>query len=231
MPLVVSADTKDVLLPLAPTASIRGTVVFEGTTQPPAPPSFLSIHAEPADGNPLLGNTFSRIDASRKFELSGLLGGRYNVITMSSLLVESVMWRGRDVADTGIDTRESPVTDDVVVTITNRGVVVKGTVRGIPAGARSAVVAFPVARDAWMNYGWNPRRIKSVAVDSAGMYELPKLPAGEYFVVAVDASQTFAWTDPRFLAAASTSSNAQRITVSWGETRSLDVPFANVVVK
>lgn len=231
MPLAVNADTKEIVLPLSPTASIRGTVVYEGTTQPLTPPSFLSIRAEPADGDPLLGNTESRIDASRKFELTGLLGGRYNVTIMSSLLVESVMWRGRDVADTGIDTREHPVVEDVVVTITNRGVVTKGTVRGIPAGTRAAAIAFPVARDAWINYGWNPRRIRTAVADSAGAYELPKLPAGEYFVVSVDASRTFAWTDPRFLAAASASPNVQRITVVWGETRTLEIPFANVVVK
>ena len=100
------------------------------------------------------------MDASRTFELTGLLGGRYNVMTMSGLLVESVMWRGRDIADTGVDTRENPAIDDVVVTMTSRGVVVKGAVRGIPTNTRATVIAFPAAPEGWTNYGWNPRRIK-----------------------------------------------------------------------
>ena len=231
LPLTVGAETKDIVLPLSPTASIRGRVVFEPGTQPPAPPSFLSIRAEPADGDPSLGNTDTRVDASRTFELTGLLGGRYNVMTLSGLLIESVMWRGRDIADTGVDTRENPVIDDVVVTMTNRGAVVKGAVGGIPANTRAIVIAFPAAREAWTNYGWNPRRIKTAGADAAGGYELPKLPAGDYLIVAVDALKTFAWADPRFLAAAAASSNAQHITLAWGEARTIDVSYSHVVVK
>jgi hypothetical protein len=229
MPLTVAGDLKDLTLPMLPTASIKGRVVFEPGSQLPAPPQFLSIRAEPADGDPSLGNADGRVAPAGSFEISGLLGGRYNLLTLSGMLVESIMWRGRDIADTGIDTRQDQVFDDVVVTMTNRGVVVKGTVTGIPANTRTSVIAFPAARDAWTNYGWNPRRVRTVTADATGSYELPKLPAGDYLLVAVDALKTNAWTDPKFLAAASTV--AQRITIAWGETRSQDLTFSNVVVK
>ena len=229
MPLIVAGDVKDAVLPLVPTTTVKGRVVFEPGAQLPTPPQFLSIRAEPADGDPSLGGADGRVSPSGTFEIAGLLGGRYNLLTLSGMLVESIMWRGRDIADTGIDTRDEQVVDDVVVTMTNRGIVVKGAVRNIPANARASVIAFPSSREAWTNYGWNPRRIRTVTTDAAGAYELPKLPAGDYLIVAVDSVKTSAWTDPKFLAAAS--SVAQRITIAWGETKALDLTFSNVAVK
>jgi hypothetical protein len=55
------------------------------------------------------------------------------------------------------------------------------------------------------------------------------LPAGEYFLVAVKSEQIDAWMDPQFLAAASL--RATRVTLAWGDKKTLDVTYADITVK
>src|SRR5262249_20171923 len=85
----------------------------------------------------------------------------------------------------------------------------------------AAAIAFPVEKEQWTSYGLSPRRIKSTLADTVGRYEFATLPAGEYYVVAVDASERDAWQDPRFFEAAQ--SSAARVTLSWGQVTTQDL--------
>jgi hypothetical protein len=55
------------------------------------------------------------------------------------------------------------------------------------------------------------------------------MPAGEYYLIAIDATKIDSWVDPKFLAAAAPL--ATRITLGWGETKVQDIPYRDVVVK
>jgi hypothetical protein len=88
------------------------------------------------------------------------------------------------------------------VTFTDKPVELRGTVSGIPENVTAAVIAFPVERDRWVSYGWNPPFFRVTRAGASGDYRLQNLAEGEYFLVAVPASQRDAWVDPAFLAAA-----------------------------
>jgi hypothetical protein len=101
---------------------------------------------------------------------------------------------------------------------------VTGIVRdgqGLPAEAAAAVIAFPVEPQAWAAYGLTPRRIKSASTSSSGSFEMTTLPAGEYYLLAVPASQRLAWQDPEFLMRMAPA--ATRVRVQWGDTTAQDL--------
>ncbi len=134
--------------------------------------------------------------------------------------VASITTAGREIRDTGLDTSTGRDVDDVVITLTENVTSIQGTVRGDGA-AGAAVIVFPVERARWVDYGWDPILIASKAADSNGAFLVKGLPEGDYFAVAVDGSQHDAWTDPKFLEAAS--AVATRIALKWGDTKSLDL--------
>ena len=95
--------------------------------------------------------------------------------------------------------------------------------------AVSAVILFPVDRTRWVNYGWRPTFIQSARSGQDGSYQLPSLPEGDYFIIAVDVAQVDAWVDAAFLAAAAT--QASHIQLSWGDTNTLDLKKVKVAIK
>jgi hypothetical protein len=66
----------------------------------------------------------------------------------------------------------------------------------------------------------NPRRFRSVRVESTGAFKIP-LPAGSYFIVAVPDEVTGEWQDPSFLDALSR--GASQVTIAEGESKTLDL--------
>ena len=129
--------------------------------------------------------------------------------------VKSIVWDGRDYTYTPFDASAGRDFTDVVITTTTETIVLAGTVQDGKGGisTTASVLVFPVEKAQWSGYGYTPPRIKSAGVSSAGIYRFQSLPAGEYFVVAVDASQTDAWQDPKLLDALSR--RATRVTLDW----------------
>jgi hypothetical protein len=123
------------------------------------------------------------------------------------------MWDGEDYAERPFDASAGRDITGVVVTLTSASSSISGVVTdGIAALTSGAsVIAFPVEKDRWSNYGFNPTGLKSVLTTSDGRYQVDGLPVGEYYLVAVPASQQEAWLDPAFLA--SRASRASRVRV------------------
>jgi hypothetical protein len=221
-----------VVVPMHPVITVRGRVVMapgESGLRLSA-----SISAQPANGDPSLGGVavFVMVDGDTAFSLEGLSGGTY-LIGLPSFFgqyvsVASVTSAGREIRDTGLDTTAGRDIDDVVITLTENVTSIQGTVRG-DAAAGAAVIVFPVDRARWVDYGFDPLLIKSKAADNDGVFLMKGLPEGEYFAVAVDRSQHDAWTNPKFLEAAS--AVATRISLKWGDKKSLDLQVSKVVVK
>jgi hypothetical protein len=63
-------------------------------------------------------------------------------------------------------------------------------------------------------------------VTNVGGYRFFGVPAGDYFVVAVDDVHTRAWQDPAFFEAAARA--ATRVTLGWGESKALNLVRANL---
>jgi hypothetical protein len=236
MTITVGMNNIDnLLLPMHPVSKISGRIEFAEGVPFPANGRFLVL-AEPANGDSMQGFASAGVtctNAACAFSIPGLLGGTYLLNVWASgagnLFPMSVSIRGRDVTDTGVDTSSATEIADVVVTMTNKRQEIRGVASGGPASRPMGVIAFPADRALWSNYGWDARRFSTTRVGSSGAFRLQKLPAGDYYQIAVDATRLNDWTDPRFLTAAS--SMGTKISVDWGESRSQDLTFKEVVVK
>jgi len=228
-------DIDDVVFSLRAGVKIRGHIVFDGDTRRPNAREHLMVSLEPANGDPALGLNYAHIadaDTTYSFAVDGLMAGQYLVVrAFGAWRVMSVVWNSRDVTDIGFDASGGSDFDDVIVTVTDKLIAVAGSVtdpQGQPASA-AAVIAFPVNRVRWINYGWSPIHIGSQVTTGAGTYRFQNLPEGEYYLVAVPSSQATAWRDPKFLEAAATS--ATRIAVKWGEQKTQDLRVVELRVR
>jgi hypothetical protein len=218
-------DVNGVVVTLRRGVTLSGRVIWDA----PSPPEFASIvgqplSAEPADGSLLSTGTgrTSPGDPGGAFAIAGLEIGEYflRARNFPGWIAKSIVSGGRDYLDRPFDTSSGLDVSDIEITVTSKGAAIEGRVsdaRGTPAGDGAAVIIFPVAREQWTSYGVTPPRIRSVRTTQTGTCVIDSLPAGDYFLVAVDAAQAGAWTDPAFFERASAS--AARVSVDWGERR------------
>ena len=234
MPVSVGAQAiSGLVVPLRQAVTLRGHFVFEGTAaQPASMPAF--IRAEPAAGQASLGqlrNLISPRDQSSDFIIEGLLPGEY-VLRFGAVgpgwVVKSIVSDGRDHTYTPFDASRGRDFTDVAVTLTEKIARIEGTVAGASGGSPqgSVVIAFPVEREQWSNYGLTPLRIATGQVTNAGTFRITPLPAGEYFVIAVSDAQANGWHDPAFLQAAA--ALASRVELAWGQTINTNLKVSDV---
>jgi protocatechuate 3,4-dioxygenase beta subunit len=228
---VAAPEVKDLVLEMKPGVTLRGRIDWEGAIQAPqvtvagggpagSPrPGTTPIAAEPADGNPQLGMPPGRYDlATRTFEIPGLLSGAYKFRMLGGILIKSIVWEGRDVTYEPFDASQGHDFNGIVITMTDKAGVIEGTVRD-ENGNRvplAAVLAFPTDRRQWSRFGYAPQNLQSAQTTSKGAYSL-KLPAGEYYVVAVPVARAGDLYDPAFLAALAP--RADIVKVEWDQTR------------
>jgi hypothetical protein len=225
-------DVEGVTILMRRGATLTGSLTWEGRSGPPETARALPVWAEPANGNAGLGmpgSEFVRREVDR-FTIEGLLPGRYTlrVIGQGTWVVKTIAWNGEDHTYTGFDASSGRDFEGVVITLTDKGPQLSGTTRsGNGETAPGAVaIAFPVEREQWTGYGITPPRIRTAVADTSGAYRFSLLPAGEYFLIAVDESEMYGWQDPRFLEQAQ--AQAERITIGWGEVKTQDVRVVKV---
>jgi hypothetical protein len=217
-------DLAGLVLTARRAARVSGRLVIErGQNSADIPRSVAAttgtvISVQPADGRvEALGvPTTATERTTGEFAFAGVLPGKYVVYPHEGVL-KSVVSGGALVTGASIDV-DAVDLDDLVVTVTDQVSTLVGDVRTPheEAAADGAVIAFPVEREAWTNYGLTSSRIKAVRISTAGRYRLEQLPAGDYYVVAVPMVHISRWLDPSLLARLS--SVAVRVTLAWGET-------------
>ena len=211
---------------------VRTPATTATTEFTPPPLTQPTIELEPATGNPGLGIPRSERpevgEPQDFFIIGGLKPGEY-VLRMglgaSKFTVKSIRIDGADYTTKPIDASILGPRTEAVVTLTDKLTSVRGSVhdsRGPVTNA--AVLLFPAERNMWSRYGLRPLRMRVAPLSGSSSFVIDGLPAGEYMVVAVAANQVSAWQDPKFLERAA--AVATRITLEWGETRSLDLALA-----
>jgi hypothetical protein len=222
---VAGRDLSGVVLPMRRAVRISGRVEAEpDDAAPAAPPAFRGIlQSQPANGSASLGMTSGQIGPDGRFEIGGLLAGPY-VLRLLGGTVRSITWAGKDVTHVPFDGSLGQDFTDVVITTTRKTTAVTGSVRRQTAGS-TAVVYFPVDKARWTNFGLSPVGLSSIGAATNGTYRVA-LPAGDYYVIAVDARHGRAWQDPALLARLAPL--ATRVVVDWGETRTLDLSFTEL---
>ncbi|HEX5070679.1 MAG TPA: carboxypeptidase-like regulatory domain-containing protein [Vicinamibacterales bacterium] len=229
-PLVVGArDISNLVVTMQAGATMSGRIEYDMKVVPPSP-IFASIVAEPANGDPTLGQPRSATPGPRSesgpatsFTLQGLMAGGYLLRPLAGSAVKSIMWEGRDYTDVPFDMSSGGDVAGVVITFTDQTTTISGVIRdqeGRPV-AGGAFVGFPVDRARWSNYGLQPTRLRSGLASTTGTFSLRGLPAGEYFLIAVNDDHVNGWKDPTFLEAASRV--ATRFTFAWGDTKTQDL--------
>ena len=211
-------------------ATISGRVIFEGTE--PAPPAAalagITIRAEPMPDTP--GALMRPIgwaihpEQSGRFVSGEMVPGPY-VIEVANLpagwVTKSVTVGGRNATGRTFDLT-SAATSDVIVTFTDKVSSLTGTARdasGMPE-SEATIVVFPVDKSLWLEHAFPSLRIRSVAPGRDGRYSFRGLPAGEYFVTAVDAPPPGS-RGATILNALS--NGATRITIAEGESKTQDL--------
>jgi hypothetical protein len=145
--------------------------------------------------------------------------------TLGNWMVKSITWQGRDYTDAAFDATQTTDFSNVEVVVTDAIPSISGRTRdaqGTPAAA--VVIIFPIDRTLRADAGLSPARIKRSTTDATGVYKQSALPAGDYFVVALDRAHAVNWYDADFLA--SIEHLASRVSIGWGESKVADLALA-----
>ena len=190
---VTASDPPAVQVRMAPGATLRGRIIYDGV--PEAPPRAASLTAYPAnfdrspiDGISPMGFTL-RPDNS--FEYRGVFGPTLITATprQSDWYLKSVNFRGQDLADAPFDFGSDGTFSDIEVVISTRGGEVTGRVtdeRAAPVGDY-VVLLFSTFRDRWFP---GSRWMKTGTPSPEGTYRVQGLPPGDYWVAAIDRVET-----------------------------------------
>jgi hypothetical protein len=217
---VASLDLSDVVVILYPSASVSGTVTFEGTPAPDA--NQIRITAPSAENGLVNGNPNARVEKDGTFTLEGVPEGLHLIRPGGNLRgwsLKSVIVDSHDVADTPVELRSGQALNDVNVVFTNRQTEINGTVtddHGNPV-TDFTVLAFPSDPLLWRPLA---RQIMTARPDQNGKFQIRGLPSGPYYVATVDPAEQGEWFEPSFLDQQRLA--AARVSLGDGDTKTQD---------
>jgi len=167
-------------------------------------------------------SSMATVGADGTFATPGDLPGRYFVTAFAPAgwMLRSAMYNGRNIADESVELTTSDLTG-VVVTFTDTPARLAGTIvdaRGAP-DPTAAVIIFPAEADVLRRGDFIQRRTKLSPPTTAGTFSFPDLPAGQYYVVAVDESVSDQWTDAAFRERLTAGAN--KVTIAEGEEKTV----------
>src|SRR5262245_34795627 len=202
-PLVVAdGDVNDVAVSLAPGATLSGTVTFQSSGSLTVPDANqVRIAAPPVDFANIGPNPVARVNRDGTFTLDGVSAGSHWIRTQGGLrgwTLKSVTLSGRDIIDTPLEVRSGQNLTGVMLLFTDKQSEISGALtddQGQPI-TEFTVLAFPTDNTLWRPQA---RQIMTARPDQTGTYQIRGLPAGDYYVTAVDPAEQGEWFEPAFL--------------------------------
>src|SRR5262249_19941833 len=202
-------------------ATIRGRIMIDSNTVAPKASAFNVALMSPM---PMMGGGSGRVNNDYTFEIRSTPGhGTINAwVADSEWALHAVKLNGVDITDSGVDVSADALIDGVIVEMTKRFSELTGHV--LDENDRPL-------RDVWVvMFSQDPLRLTPpTRYISAGRPALNNLyrvrvPAGDYFTVALDDVEQGEWNDPDFLARVR--GRATRVTIADGERKALDLKLA-----
>jgi hypothetical protein len=195
VPVTVGTDhVEGIEVVLRRGARIAGRVEFDGATPPAdAERQWVGVSLQPLHGTLPLASAQppvgASLDASGAFQSTEHPPGRYHVQVTPpgpGWFVASIRAGGADVAGQALTLADRDI-DDVVVTLTDKKMMLAGGVRAADGSrnAESTVLVVPANVDSWIATGMPPRKTATAYVPVSGAYQLQITLPGDYVVVAL----------------------------------------------
>jgi Carboxypeptidase regulatory-like domain len=233
---VGSTDTTGVTVSLRSGIRVTGSVEFTGAAAKPTGSELraLRISMEPSDSRLLAYPTAyqAQIDPTGKFYTIGLMAGRYLMkcdAAPRGWVLKSATVQGRDICDVPLALENADV-EGLVITFTDRPSVLSGFVHDSQGKAQddASVLVFPTG-STWIDHGSSPRRLRGVRASRSGAFSFSNLPAGDYYLVAVNDAVASNWQDPAFLA--KLARLAMRVSIGDGQSISQNLTTVGGIVR
>ena len=220
--LDVQSDMIELPVELKRSAVLSGRVVREDG-QPIVSSSYTRVSADPASGSANLGSTHHvPLDAQGRFTIDGLKAGEYFLRVFGDS-IKTIAAPDGDHTDRPFFITPGGATTDIVITTTTQGATLSGEVRDRNERVLNVgvVVLFPMVPHLWQDFGLEPVRIRTSTFFGRAGYQIARIPAGEYYVVALDPGLENAWQEAGFFAKMATV--AERVTLQPGEKKILSL--------
>ncbi len=222
---VAGADVEGLSLIAGAGGTVRGEVVTDDGS--PLPAGFDRMQVRPPF-NPnarmmisVLHPDNGRVQSDGSFEVKGVLSD--TVLSIGPLTAEwtlkGIEVEGRDIADLPLPIEHGDTLSGVRVVLTRRPTIVRGALRDEKQNpAEGTIVVFADDSAKWRE---GSRAIRATRLDQRGLFTFKGLPAGDYFLVALDSVQEGQWYDPEFLE--SLKDRARRVTIADAESKQVDL--------
>jgi protocatechuate 3,4-dioxygenase beta subunit len=222
---VAGVDVEGLSLVAGAGGTVRGEVVTDDGS--PLPAGFDRMQVRPPF-NPnarmmisVLHPDNGRVQSDGSFEVQGVL--RDTVLSIGPLTGEwtlkAIEVEGRDMADLPLPIEHDKTLSGVRVVLTSRPTTIRGALRDDRQNpAEGTVIVFAEDSTTWRE---GSRTIRATRLDQRGLFTFKGLPAGDYFLVALDSVQEDQWYDPELLEALK--SRARRVAIADAESKHVDL--------
>ena len=225
MPLTVAGeDISGIVLTSTKGFQARGQILFdEGAPPAGLSPSAVTLVAGPASPGAMSGGIGrATIRDDWTFEANGLAGERRFQFAMGlppGWMVKSAFHGAVDITDKPLQVTED--VDRIVITLTGRSASLSGIVTNAAGQPVSdgTVVIFP--DDPTQGPPHSQRYVRTVRPGDGGKFNVQRLPATTYLVIALEALESGEEYDPELLE--QLRPQATRVLLGWGDTR--EVPL------
>lgn len=223
--IVAGADIADISMVVAEGATVSGTVSFPPTQS--SLPSIEQVRISSQAIEPGLANSQARIEKDNSFLIVAIPAGQHLFRPNGQLRgwsLKSVTYEGRDITDTPIELRNGQAVKGVTMTFTEAVSEINGT---LTTAQGTAVTELTVIAFSTETAFWRPqsRHIATARPDQTGRFRILGLPAGNYYLAAVDPAQQGEWYEPSYLDEHRL--NAAQVALGEGEVKRQDFRIRN----
>lgn len=222
---VAGTDVESVSLVAGAGGTVRGEVLTDDGS--PLPAGFDRMQVRPPF-NPnarmmisMLHPDNGRVQSDGSFEVKGVLSD--TVLSIGPLTGEwtlkAIEIEGRDMADLPLPIEHGKTLSGVRVVLTSRPTTLRGALRDERQNpAEGTVIVFAEDSAKWRE---GSRTIRATRLDQRGLFTFKGLPAGDYFLAALDSVQEGQWYDPEFLE--ELKGRARRVAIADAESKQVDL--------